>query len=265
MLDFLNDELPNNENDFMAIASNISLGDRANQEDSFDYYIQDDFGIIALCDGMGGLNAGEVASSSSVKNVIEICKKHFKEMEITNLLKFSTLSSNNIVKNLFDDSGEKINAGCTLVSVFINNKELFWNSVGDSRIYLFRDNKLVQITQDHNYKTVIDEKLSCGMIDKNEYDTEISKGEALISYLGIDGEPLIDYNNIPFEITSGDRILMISDGLYKILSDNEISTVLSNFFNINDAVNALESKAKTIADNVGKIRDNTTIILILIK
>lgn len=87
------------------------------------------------------------------------------------------------VLNLKTASGEKLNAGSTLVAVMLDSsRNLYWNSVGDSRLYLFRDGDFAQITQDHNYTTVLLEKLNAGMIDREEFNSENLKGEALISF-----------------------------------------------------------------------------------
>lgn len=67
----------------------------------------------------------------------------------------------------------KLNAGSTLVAVMLDSsRNLYWNSVGDSRLYLFRDGDFAQITQDHNYTTVLLEKLNAGMIDREEFNSE---------------------------------------------------------------------------------------------
>ncbi len=80
---------------------------------------------------------------------------------------------------------KKLNAGSTLVAVMLDSsRNLYWNSVGDSRLYLFRDGDFAQITQDHNYTTVLLEKLNAGMIDREEFNSENLKGEALISFFG---------------------------------------------------------------------------------
>lgn len=73
-----------------------------------------------------------------------------------------------------------------MVSVAVKDKALYWNSVGDSRAYLFRGGSFVQITKDQNYRAVLDEKRKAGLIDDTQYSLESVKGDALICHLGME-------------------------------------------------------------------------------
>ena len=88
------------------------------------------------------------------------------------------------------------------------------------------------------------EKANAGLLDEEEFAKEDVRGEALISFLGIGNLALIDYSKSPLELQKDDKIIIMSDGLYKIVSDAEIARILENFNNIWEAVQALEMKAK---------------------
>ena len=103
------------------------------------------------------------------------------------------------------------------------------------------------------------------MIEKAEYEQEENRAEALISYIGIGRISLIDYNSAPLTVESGDKILIMSDGLYKIIEDEEIRRVVDNFRNCSEALQALEMKTKKVAKADGKTRDNITVAIISIK
>jgi protein phosphatase len=158
-----------------------------------------------------------------------------------------------------------LKAGSTLAAVMINQRKLMWCSVGDSRAYLMRNSEMVQLTQDHNYHTVLVEKVNAGLLSEEEFEIENARGETLISYLGIGNLALIDYSKTPLGLEKDDKIIVMSDGLYKIVTDSEIARILDNFNNIGEAVLALETKAKMKAKNNNELRDNMTIALIKIK
>lgn len=222
--------------------------------------------LIIVCDGMGGHEGGRLASNAAVNRFILQYKSAPKNYEIIPFLEECTALANADVLNLKTASGEKLNAGSTLVAVMLDSsRNLYWNSVGDSRLYLFRDGDFAQITQDHNYTTVLLEKLNAGMIDREEFNSENLKGEALISFLGISGSPLVDYNNLPLPLLPGDRLVIMSDGLYKVLPDADILNIVNNFSNVNETAMALEIKAEKTATKNGISRDNTTIAVLKIK
>lgn len=244
-----------------------TIGDRTDQQDDFGYDFNDSSAIVLVCDGMGGHNGGNQASATVTKRFLSDFKISQPDSSdaVMSFLHDATILSNSDVFELTDSNGDKLNAGSTLVSVAILKKQLFWSSVGDSRLYLFRDGELVQITQDHNYTTLLTEKLNMGLITQEEFEQEKFNGEALISYIGMATLPLIDYNDMPLELLPEDKLILMSDGLYKVLSDNEILSVISNFSNINEAVQALDLKAKRNSKNLKISRDNTTISILKIK
>ena len=240
------------ENPICSLAVLSVMGDRTDQQDDFGYMLDDERSLIIVCDGMGGHEGGRLASNAAVNRFILQYK--------------STALANADVLNLKTASGEKLNAGSTLVAVMLDSsRNLYWNSVGDSRLYLFRDGDFAQITQDHNYTTVLLEKLNAGMIDREEFNSENLKGEALISFLGISGSPLVDYNNLPLPLLPGDRLVIMSDGLYKVLPDADVLNIVNNFSNVNETAMALEIKAEKTATKNGISRDNTTIAVLKIK
>ena len=103
------------------------------------------------------------------------------------------------------------------------------------------------------------------LITQEEYEAEAKRGGALISFLGIGDLKLIDYNSSPLTLKSGDRIILMSDGLYKLVPDEEIRTVAENFKNISDVLDVFEVKAAKAARIYGVSRDNMTAAIIHIK
>lgn len=242
-----------------------AIGDRSEQQDSYGYNLRSDEGMIVVCDGMGGRDAGRLASDIAVQNILDAYKSSCDWDQISDFLIDCANSADKTISNLCDKNGSPMNAGTTMVSVIIKEKSLYWCSVGDSRAYLFRNGEFVQFTQDQNYKTVLDEKLRADMISENEYNAEMKRGEALISFLGIGNLSLIDYNSLPLQLEQNDKIIIMTDGLYKVLENDEIARILDNFNNIEDALTALEIKIKKQAKNKNINRDNMTVALIKIR
>ncbi|MBR5278295.1 MAG: serine/threonine-protein phosphatase [Clostridia bacterium] len=249
-------------NEILEVSILSVIGDREEQQDSFGYELGHTKGLIAVCDGMGGHLGGSLASNRAIETILTEYKNSFSNDNIVGNLQAIIKRANEAVLKLTDSNGNSLRAGSTAVCVYITGTKLYWNSVGDSRAYLFRNGEYVQITQDHNYRTVLKEQLNAGVIDRNIYDAEKVRGEALISYLGIGDLGLIDYNDSPVELQQDDRILLMSDGLYKIVNDQDICSIINNFNNIEEAIQALELKAKK---HRNKKRDNMTVALIRIK
>ena len=248
------------------ISASMDIGSRQYQQDS--YFTPDltdvtqilNHGYLAiLCDGMGGMACGDKASALCVKTFSEdyystkgtICYPDFFEKEVRKL--------DEIVVNIKNDEGEYANAGTTLICALVKENKLYWASIGDSRIYIIRGNKIARMTQDHNYSLELSEKVRQGLISKEEADNHPKK-QALISYIGIDGLNLIDISEHGLELERGDVIIMCSDGLYGSLSDNLIkATVIENEKNLDTAAHMLVAEA---LDADIKHQDNISVVLI---
>lgn len=234
-------------------------GTREYQQDAADVKVRDELGIAVLCDGMGGLNGGEKASDLAVKHFIRDLKEAWPVSKIPDFLENEARLLDQAVYALTDGDGTRLNAGSTLVAAIIEKNRLYWVSVGDSRLYLLRNGKMRCLTAAHNYKTMLQEKLSAGQIDLDYYNTEIHQGEALTSYLGMGRISLIDRNFKPLELLEEDILLLCSDGLYKTLSDEQIQAIVEES---GGHISLAGERLIEIAGRWGaKGQDNTTLIL----
>ena len=265
MQNYKNNQLVNDGNAIMDISVLSVIGDREDQQDSFGYSLKNNEGIVVVCDGMGGHEGGKIASCISTEKFISDYDASYPSENITLQLIESAKKSDGRIFALKNKDGEPLNAGSTCVATVIREDKLFWCSVGDSRAYLLRGEEFVQLTKDQNYGTVLNEKLRAGIIGKEEYKQEEKRAEALISYIGIGNLSLIDYNSFPLSLKTGDKIIIMSDGLYKIVQENEIQRVIENFHNCSEALQALEMKARKAARSNGISRDNITVAIISIK
>ena len=128
------------------------------------------------------------------------------------------------VAELKNASGRPLKGGTTIVTVFIRGDRMTYASAGDSMIYLIRRGECRELVRMHNYRLLLSERLEEHWITPEEYEAELGRGEALVSYLGMDGLKLIDCSQIRLE--EGDRILLCSDGLYKGLTREQIGQIV---------------------------------------
>ena len=265
MQEYKSSQLIEDGNAFIDIAILSVIGDRENQQDSFGYSLKDGEVLAIVCDGMGGHEGGQIASGLAVKQFLMDYETHYPSDDPLRQMVESLRTSDSIISNLKSEDGSRMNAGSTCVSIVIKGKELHWCSVGDSRAYLLRGEEFVQFTQDQNYGTVLSEQLHAGLISEEQYEKESVHGDALISYLGIGEVSLIDYNKSPLMLESGDRIAIMTDGLYKYVDVPEIQQIIDIFRVNSEALQELDIRARKNARNNGLSRDNMTVAIISIK
>lgn len=242
------------------------VGCRKEQQD-FAALFQDEGGIAAcVCDGMGGLNGGEIASREAAMLFFEDYRS-FSTGEITTklipeFLKTEAIRLNEKVVGLKTENGKMLNAGSTVVAVVMERQDLYWLSVGDSRLYLLRNGKLRSLTKNHNYQTELEERLQAGSISQDYYEQEIrsKRRNALTSYLGMNTLRKIDLSERPFPLREGDELLLCSDGVYKSLNDQQIQALLKDN-RISAAVTTRRIVNMALQMNPRK-QDNTTAIVI---
>lgn len=137
-----------------------------------------------------------------------------------------------------------------------------WVSVGDSRIYVLREDTMVSVTRDHNYRRELEEALERGEINREFFDNEIQtkRSDALTNYLGMGGIRRMERSVQPLELMDGDMVLLCSDGLYKRLDEDQIKAMLID--NRVSAQVAVKRLNRMVMQKSLRSQDNTTVILI---
>lgn len=201
------------------------IGMRSEQQDSFGISelkaeAIEKKGIFAiLADGMGGLSGGERASMATVISCLHYFETHdMGESTSKEMLEMARNANSEVREVLGAENGA---SGSTLAAVFIREETLFWMTVGDSRIFLYRDYVLTQLNRDHNYAARLQEKVEAGEITQQEALEDPQKN-ALTSYIGIRRLEEIDGNEEALTLAGGDRILLLSDGVYNSVTEEEI-------------------------------------------
>lgn len=253
------------ENDIYELATVSVIGDRKTQEDCFGHNTNDQRILLCVCDGMGGYSGGSAASKTAVEAILYGFEHQEALADPSTLLSELTASANEAVSSLHRTIEDAPNAGSTLVLVYIAENLLYWSAVGDSRLYIWRKREFIQTTKDQNYHTVLKEKRSAGEISEDEFLQGQTCGDALVNYLGIGALNLVDYNKEPLRLKSGDQLLICTDGLYRILTDEEISGILNANNDAKTALQMMEFLVRKKANENNKRRDNMTVSLIKIK
>ncbi len=238
------------------------VGTRKNQQDSC--YVNVDGGtnaVAIVCDGMGGLKGGEIASQSAVQMFIE----DFEEIRYTEHNFYSFFCNEMVrvdamVADLENEQGELLSAGTTLSAVAVVDGYLQFISVGDSKIYIIRGNEMACLNREHNYLLLLNEQLLNGEITEEEYAREQKRGAALISYIGMGNVHLMDANPEPWKLENGDIIIVCSDGLYKALNEEQIYTIVKkNPINLEKTLQELQEEAHRSSP---RVQDNTSIVML---
>lgn len=210
-------------------------------------------GFCILADGMGGHNAGEVASQNAVKLIAEEMNRLLEsgEKEIPGQLSRAVSAANTGVYTMASENPIHRGMGTTVVTTFIDDGTAYVANVGDSRAYAVRDDEIVQITTDHS---VVSELVMRGTITKEEARLHPQKN-IITRAVGTDKSvrtDIFEYNYSP-----GDVMIICSDGLSTMLDDNRILEIIKSKKTSEDTVNSLIAAAK---DEGGL--DNITVICI---
>lgn len=215
------------------VPSNIEVsaatirGTRQYQEDSIRYLGTGNGVLGVVCDGMGGKNKGEVASACAMDVLIEYYQDEPKPIERPQRFFEQAIAlMDRKVAGLKDEDGSYVDSGTTIAAVIIDEHQMHIMSVGDSKIYLIRGGMIQTLTREHNYKLILEDSLKNEMISYEEYEEGLAKGEALISYIGMNGIKVMDISREPLALEDRDVVLLCSDGLYKAFSEEQIANIV---------------------------------------
>jgi serine/threonine protein phosphatase PrpC len=206
--------------------------------------------IFAVCDGLGGHQAGEVASETAAHTL----ESAFTEPTVDCLIE-AVREANRAIWEIAQDQPDKRGMGTTLTAVAVVEQEgedqLALINVGDSRGYLLRDGELTQLTEDHS---LVAEMERDGRLTHEE--ARVHPQRAVITRaLGL--EPDVEIDHLELLPYRGDRLLLCSDGLTNEMADDQIGSTLRRLADPNEAAKDLVTQARA---NGGS--DNITAIVI---
>ncbi len=207
--------------------------------------------LYIVCDGMGGHNAGEVASKLATDTIIEFVQTSI-ETDITTLLTKAIQKANTELFNASQNEAHK-GMGTTIVCVFIQNDQCYYAHVGDSRIYSSSNSKLSLLTEDHSY---VNQLLKAGII--NEQEAKIHpKKNVITNAIGIRERVEISVSKQPLDLEDNHYLLLCTDGLSNLVNEETLSTIIHSNNTLNEKTKKLIHEANQAGGN-----DNITALLI---
>lgn len=227
---------------------------RAANEDNMYNAITQNGLVSVVCDGMGGHVGGATASKIAVSTIIENLNDVFYDDPRIAIGESIDRANRAIIQRAIEQP-ELAGMGSTCVLLLVRNGKVYIGHVGDSRIYLIRSKRIVQLTKDHSYVQML---VDCGEITKEQAEHHPRKNE-ITNALGIPNMPPATVANDAIVPEAGDCFILCSDGLSGMISDDTICKVVSR----QSEMNAQErvDKLVALANENGGV-DNITVQLV---
>ncbi len=223
---------------------------RKQNEDSYGILEDVNYNVFLICDGMGGHNAGEVASQLAMEAVVETIKKCFEDNLPDMVLTKAFYTANEWVYKKSLENPEMKGMGTTATCALSYEKSLYVAHVGDSSLFQIRDEKIKKVTKDHSY---VQQLLDLGRINESEAKDHPKKN---IITRAVGTSRIVQVDQLKLDTQSKDIYLLCTDGLTDYLNDDEI---LAEILSHTNQKETLESLARMAKDRGGK--DNITLLL----
>lgn len=230
------------------------------------YLVEPDIQLYAVCDGMGGHNAGEVASKMAIDTLAQFIRKsHGEEKDITwpygiekdlsdagNRLKTALKLANKRIFKAADNREDYTGMGTTAVAALVTDNILTVGSAGDSRCYVFRDGKLIQITRDDSWVSAAwaEGILSSEEIERHPLRNVITKA--------VGAKDTIEIEIVEHTLLPGDIAMLCSDGLHSMINDAAILKAVTPF---PDSLEEATGRLIAAANDAGG-KDNVSVVLV---
>ncbi|MCW7538967.1 Stp1/IreP family PP2C-type Ser/Thr phosphatase [Aquabacterium sp. A7-Y] len=229
---------------------------RDNNEDSV--AVDEQAGLAVLADGMGGYNAGEIASGmatafikSELGRWLTEAAGNASDTDVRRAMDICVENANRAIFNAANSNPQYSGMGTTLVLAVCRESRLLMGHIGDSRGYRFRNGRLTQITKDHS---LLQEQIDAGLITPEQ--AAYSSNKNLVTRaVGVEDSVLLETHL--HDLLSGDTILLCSDGLSDMISDDQIAAVLQGTNDLREAGAGLVAAA-----NAAGGRDNIAVVLV---
>ncbi len=223
---------------------------RSNNEDAF--HIDEEKGVWAVADGMGGAAAGELASGIFAQAVRDVFSESGTEpgRDPAELIQAVFQSANERIRRHVEEIASHKGMGCTAELLAFSNGEIVLGHIGDSRTYRYRNGGLRQITRDHS---LVQEQIEQGFITVQEARKHPLRN-VILRAVGISDGFALDIVKVKPQIN--DIFLLCSDGLTDMIGDEQIRDVMASDSTLEDKADALVELAKAAGGN-----DNITVVL----
>jgi PPM family protein phosphatase len=232
---------------------------RSNNEDSV--ATDPEVGLAVLADGMGGYNAGEVASNMATSFIrtelgrwLREASSQASDAEVRRAMDICVDNANRAIFNAANSNPQYAGMGTTLVVAVFRDNRVLLGHVGDSRCYRLREGRLQQMTRDHS---LLQEQIDAGLITPEQAAFSANKN-LVTRAVGVEDTVLLETHQ--HEVQSGDVFLMCSDGLSDMLDDEGIAQVVQQML---QGSQRLEDGTRALIDaaNDAGGKDNISVIL----
>ena len=245
------------------VAGGQIQGDRGYQEDDFSIRLltddnapaDEDRLLLVLADGMGGHAGGAVASETVVQAFQDTF--HQEADGIADRFNAGVSAANDSVREKQQSDPGLSEMGTTLVAAVVIGPALYWVSVGDSLLWVFRAGRLHRLNADHSMRPVLQDLVELGRMTEEEALNDPRANQLRSAIFG-DAVPLIDMNADGFGLEGGDLVVLASDGL-ETLPDGMLAEVIAA--GADDAQGTVEALLDAIAKAERPGQDNTTVLV----
>lgn len=248
---------------YINIGNSQNQGARPYQEDSFGYSNIIDSNIVTnkgmlaiLSDGMGGLANGKSVADYVVQASIAMFDSLNPQANISEQLENIVRYINDSVCEQYAADGSS-KAGATMVFTYIFKNRIYWITVGDSRLYCYRNGHLLQMNEDHDYKNQLYREYinDGGNLQDVEED---GQKDSLVCFIGKREIPYVDVSLKGYRIKPNDTFVLCSDGIYNGISQDSMKDILSNY----DAQTASDKIVSNVLSSRFPGQDNMTVMVI---
>ncbi len=235
-------------------------GTRGYQEDAFLItHLTDKDGnptaLVIVADGMGGHAAGNVASNMAVQAFNKHMSSNYPTDNLSEVLRECVHQANNSIKETVAETPALSGMGCTMVVALLEGNKMWWASVGDSHVYLIRGKELIKKNDDHSYGGFLDRMAAAGTpVDQED---GLSRNMLMSAIMG-DEINEIDVPDEGYELESGDRLLICSDGM-----DTLSAGKIIQYSEWSEATKECADALMQAVEDVGMPKqDNTTAVVV---
>lgn len=217
-------------------------------EDSLGYYNNEDFGIYIVADGMGGHNAGEVASKIAVDTTISYIKSLNNLEDMEGILIHSIKMANKKVFELSQSNDGLVGMGTTITACLVKDNKMIVANVGDSSCYIMKHTGITKVTKDHSLvQQLVDE----GSITEEE---AISHPNKNIITRALGTNDFVEIDTFDIELCDVIKVILCTDGLTNGVNTGEMYDIILNNINEDSCTKLVElSKLKGGRDNISVI------------
>ncbi len=228
---------------------------RESNQDSF--FVMPDAGLFMVADGVGGNSNGELASRTVMADIAASVREHpiLSDAGEDEIRDYFIRLITSVNQHLFDLSGHNTTDGMatTLVVLYVIGNKAYVMNIGDSRLYLIRHNKIMQVTEDHTY---VNDLLKQGIIDVEQARNHPDRN---MITRAVGAESRIQPDLFMFELAEGDILASCTDGLYNEMTDEEIKNMILESSDMRIACSRLVDEANTRGG-----KDNITVVCVKI-